>query len=82
MLALAVHERRNDVAKCRQRKVNLRALFQSVTGGPGLGLPLAACEVHQVQLALPAEQWMSIDVLKRHHAHGPFFTRVHGYVCV
>ena len=52
--ALGVHESRDDIAKRRQGKVDLRTLFQTVARSPSLGLPLAAGEVDKVELSLPA----------------------------
>ena len=48
---LAVDQRRDDVAERRQAQVDLGGLAQPLAGRARLRLPLAARQVHQVQLA-------------------------------
>ena len=50
------HQRRDDVAQRRQAEVDLGGLLEAVAGGARLGLPLAARQVDQVELAHLCEQ--------------------------
>ena len=43
VLGFAIHQRCNDVAECRQRKVDLDTLLHAGAGRLGLGGALAAC---------------------------------------
>ena len=38
-----------DIAEGREGEIDLCGLFQSLSSGPRLWLPLAACQIHQVE---------------------------------
>lgn len=56
-------ERRDHVTQTGQCLVDARGLSQSLSPRARLALPLAACQVHQVQLAHPATQTDNTNVL-------------------